>query len=211
VKEHKSIVNSCMPGNRGSHLLVTGSDDNTVKLFDIRIKHSQATFDAEYSVCAVTFNSDNNQIFSAGIDNVIKVWDLRRQSMLFSLEGHTDTVTGLSLSPDGNFLLSNSMDNSLRSWDIRPFSAGDRCTAIYTGHQHSFEKNLLRCSWSPDGSRISAGSADRFVYVWDVVSRRVLFKLPGHSGSVNEVAFHPKEPIIASASSDKKIYMGELL
>ena len=35
----------------------------------------------------------------------------------------------------------------------------------------------------------------RFVYVWDTVSRRILYKLPGHKGTVNGVHFHPKEPI----------------
>ena len=35
-------------------------------------------------------------------------------------------------------------------------------------------------------------------------------ELPGHSGSVNEAVFHPQEPIVASAGSDKQIYVGEL-
>jgi len=56
-------------------------------------------------------------------------------------------------------------------------------------------KNLLRCAWSPDGSKVSAGSADRYVYIWDANTRRILYKLPGHNGSVNDVDFHPKEPI----------------
>lgn len=34
--------------------------------------------------------------------------------------------------------------------------------------------------------------------------------LPGHSGCVNSVVFHPKENVIASGSSDKSIYFGEL-
>lgn len=59
----------------------------------------------------------------------------------------------------------------------------------------SLSQNLLRCAWSPDGSRVAAGSGDRFVYVWDTTSRRVVYKLPGHAGSVNEVDFHPTEPI----------------
>lgn len=80
----------------------------------------------------------------------------------------------------------------------------------------------------------------RLVYIWDSVTRQVIYKLPGHtgvyytalshslpclpfaltivclvcvrasSGTVNEVAFHPDEPIIASCSSDKKIYLGEI-
>ncbi len=56
-------------------------------------------------------------------------------------------------------------------------------------------QNLLKCAWSPDGSKVTAGSADRFVYIWDTTSRRILYKLPGHAGSVNEVDFHPTEPI----------------
>lgn len=48
------------------------------------------------------------------------------------------------------------------------------------------------------------------VNIWDASSRKLLYKLPGHNGSVNDVAFHPKEPIVASASSDKNIFLGEL-
>ena len=54
---------------------------------------------------------------------------------------------------------------------------------------------LLRCSWSHDGRKVAAGSADRFVNIWDTTSRHILYKLPGHNGSVNTVEFHPKEPI----------------
>uniref|UniRef100_A0A8D0J262 Small nuclear ribonucleoprotein U5 subunit 40 n=2 Tax=Sus scrofa TaxID=9823 RepID=A0A8D0J262_PIG len=99
---------------------------------------------------------------------------------------------------------------AVRVWDVRPFAPKERCVKIFQGNVHNFEKNLLRCSWSPDGSKIAAGSADRFVYVWDTTSRRILYKLPGHAGSINEVAFHPDEPIILSASSDKRLYMGEI-
>ncbi len=58
-----------------------------------------------------------------------------------------------------------------------------------------FFQNLLRVAWSPDGSKIAAGSGDRFVYVWDTTTRRIVYKLPGHAGSVNEVDFHPTESI----------------
>ncbi len=57
---------------------------------------------------------------------------------------------------------------------------------------------------------MTAGSADRMVYIWDAGTRRLLYKLPGHTGSVNEAVFHPSEPIVGSAGSDKQIYLGEL-
>jgi Prp8 binding protein len=72
-------------------------------------------------------------------------------------------------------------------------------------------QNLLKVSWSPDGERIAAGSADKFVYVWETASRKLMYKLPGHLGSVNEVDFHPIEPIISSCSSDRRIYLGEIV
>jgi WD40 repeat protein len=58
--------------------------------------------------------------------------------------------------------------------------------------------------------QVTCGSADRMVYVWDTASRRMLYKLPGHSGSVNEAVFHPSEPILGSGSSDRQIFLGEL-
>ena len=58
--------------------------------------------------------------------------------------------------------------------------------------------------------QVTAGSADRMVYIWDAATRGLLYKLPGHTGSVNEASFHPTQPIIGSASSDKTVYLGEL-
>lgn len=60
--------------------------------------------------------------------------------MLYKLKGHTDTITGLSLSPDGSYILSNAMDNTLKIWDVRPFAPYERCVKILSGHQHNFEK-----------------------------------------------------------------------
>ncbi|CAL1287098.1 unnamed protein product, partial [Larinioides sclopetarius] len=210
LKGHSSYINSCCPARRGPQLICSASDDCTVKVWDSRKRGALHSFQDTYQVTAVTFNDTAEQIISGGIDNVIKVWDMRKTGVLYKMVGHSDTITGLALSPDGSYILSNSMDNTLRIWDIRPFAPQERCVKIIQGHQHNFEKNLLKCSWSPDGSKITAGSADRFVYIWDTASRRILYKLPGHNGSVNEVNFHPKEPIVMSCSSDKQIYLGEI-
>lgn len=210
MAEHDSFVNSCCPLRRGPPLVVSGSDDGTSKVWDLRVKRSVQTLPEKYQVCAVAFADAGDQVYTGGIDNTVKVWDLRKEEVSFTLEGHTDTVTGMRLSPDGTHLLTNAMDNTLRMWDMRPYAAENRCTKVFTGHQHNFEKNLLKCDWSPDGTKVTAGSADRMVYIWDAASRHLLYKLPGHTGSVNEAVFHPDEPIIASCSSDKQIFLGEL-
>jgi Prp8 binding protein len=113
-------------------------------------------------------------------------------------------------SPDGTTLLTNSMDMTLIAWDVRPFVTGNRFSKQFEGAQHNLEKTLLKCSWSPDGEMVTCGSSDHVVHIWDVPTMEELYHLPGHAGSVNEVAFHPTEPIIGSAGSDKQIYLGEL-
>jgi Prp8 binding protein len=200
-------------------------------------------------------------MFTGGIDNVIRSWDLRalglgpltanrttlpmpwewergssaqagtgaeieQETMI--LQGHGDTITGLALSPDGMSLLSNSMDATLRLWDIRPFSAAPgRLLSVLGGHRHGAEKNLLRCSFSPPGLRIvkgaedvgsggrivslvAAGSADRNVHLWNLDTGTPAYVLGGHSASVNCVAFHPFQPVVASASSDRCVLVGEI-
>jgi len=207
---HQTFVNSCDIARRGPQMLCSGSDDGTVRFWDSRKKIPLHTLQSNFQVTACCFSDASDQIMSGGIDNDIKVWDLRRYELLYTMRGHTDTVTGMKLSPDGSYLLTTAMDNTVIIWDVRPFAPHERCVKIFQGNQHVFEKNLLRCAWSPDGGRVSAGSGDRFVYIWDTTSRRIVYKLPGHAGSVNEVDFHPIESIVASGSSDKRIYLGEI-
>jgi len=212
LQNHKSIVNSVAVA-KDKHLAASASDEGISYIWDARSKQPAFTIREKHPMLSVALSASGqaDRLFVSGIDPDIHMYDLRHpQQSSMTLSGHVDSVTGISLSPDGSHLLSNSMDQTLRMWDIRPYAGGDRCVKFFMGHVHNFEKNLLRCSWSPDSSKVAAGSADRFVYVWDAASGRVLYKLPGHAGSVNEVVFHPQEPIIASASSDRNIYLGEM-
>lgn len=111
LKGHSSIVNSIHPSRR-SQLLCSASDDCTIKLWDTRKRNLAASFHDKYQFTAITFNDSSDQIIVSGIENALKVYDLRKNDILFTMQGHFDTVTGLSLSPDGSYVLSNSMDNS---------------------------------------------------------------------------------------------------
>eukprot|EP00347_Sterkiella_histriomuscorum_P007142 403350108 len=181
LKGHTAVVNSVDCQKIGSEILVSGSDDYSVKLWDARVRNHISSYELNYQITSVC---------------------------------HTDTVTGISLSKNGNFLVSNSMDNTVKVWDIRPYIQDNddskRCQNTLFGISHNFEKNLLRCAWNHDSTQVTAGSGDRFVCVWDVESGKMTQRLGGHHGSVNEVAFHPERDIIASASSDKTLYLGEL-
>lgn len=70
---HSSVVNSCCPVTKGPTLVVSGSDDSTVKLWDIRHKRAVKTFENNYQVTAVCFSGDSNHVISGGLDGQIKV------------------------------------------------------------------------------------------------------------------------------------------
>lgn len=103
-----------------------------------------------------------------------------------------------------------------------------------TGAPAGFEQTLIRCAWTKHdgGQRIAVGGGDRTVTVWEVETGKVLYKLPGHKGTVTSVDFHPRyviiltrfsisrgkladwyafrEPIILTGSKDTNMLLGEL-
>lgn len=209
MEEHEVFVNTCCPIKKGPPLIISGADDGSIRIWDFRINKSSQTMWAYYPVTTVSSLQIVDIFYSGGIDNNIKIWDLRKGKVVQILYGHCDMITSLRISPNATYLLSNSMDNTLRIWNLRTYAMKNRSKIIFTGHFHTSEKNLLKCDWSNDGSYVSGGSGDCKVYIWEVESKKVVCKLPGHSDSVNEVVFHPNKPIIGSCSSDKYIHIGK--
>jgi Prp8 binding protein len=229
---HEEIINCLDISKRGQELLVSGSDDSYIGIWDPRQKDAVDFLGTDFPITAVALSEAGNEIYSGSIDNDIKVWDIRKQAVVYTMVGHTDTITSLQVSPDSQTLLSNSHDSTVRTWDIRPFAPTDRHVKTYDGAPAGLEKNLIRASWDPKGDKIAAGSGDRSVVVWDVKSGKLLYKLPGHKGTVNDVRFSPNdEPIgklspiipfllylifwltiatVVSCSSDRNLLLGEL-
>jgi len=225
---HEEVINCLDVSRRGQELLLSGSDDGCIGIWDPRQKAAVDYIETDFPITAVALAEQGHEIYSGGIDNDIKVWDARKMEVVYTMTGHGDTITSLVVSPDSQTLLSNSHDSTVRTWDIRPFAPVDRAMQTYDGAPAGFEKNLIRASWSPKGDKIGAGSGDRTVVIWDTRSAKLLYKLPGHKGTVNDVRFSPtEEPIstyyfhswgphltndaeVVSGSTDRNILLGEL-
>ena len=140
MKGHQNVVNAIdtlrRPGSL-SELVVSGSDDFTVKLWDDRVRNFVASYELDYQITSVEFSRGaflGDYVFFGGLDNSIKALNLKKNQIEFTLMGHMDTVTGLSVSQDGKHLVSNSMDNTVRVWDVRPFIKGhdDSARCLHT-------------------------------------------------------------------------------
>lgn len=55
----------------------------------------------QYQVTAVCLSRDDNQVMSGGIDNDIKVFDVRKLDIAYTMTGHNDTVTGANVCGSG--------------------------------------------------------------------------------------------------------------
>jgi len=193
---HEEIVNTLDISKRGEELLLSGSDDGSIGIWDPRTKNAADYIETEFPITAVAISEAGNEIYSGGIDNDIKVWDIRKKAVVYSMLGHRDTVTSLRLSPDSQSLLSYAMDSTARTWDIRPFAPTERHIRTFDGAPTGIEKNLIRASWGADGKQLAAGGGDGTVVVWSSDDGKLLYKLPGHKGTVNCAEFSPgKDPI----------------
>ena len=217
LRHHTDIVNTVAAASHDPHLFVSASDDGYLLLHDTRaLKRYTAAYAHNYPIFASAFSTAasglSGCVYHAGLDSVVYCHDLRALSRpLYSIECHADSVTGIALSADDTLLASHSMDGTIALCNVQPYTPHpSRLLAQYRSTAHDHERNLLRCSLSPDSALLSGGSADRVVSVWECASGEVRWRLPGHKGCVNSFVFHPTEPVIASASNDKRIFVGEL-
>ena len=62
--------------------------------------------------------ADGKLAVSASEDNTLKVWDLETGRALRTLEGHSDSVSGVAVTADGKRAVSASGDKTLKVWDL---------------------------------------------------------------------------------------------
>ena len=102
-------------------LLITGSRDQTIKLFDMPQIAEQRTLKGHTAwVRALAVSPDSKVLISAGDDNTIRFWDLSNGRCFRTIKSHSAGVRGLSLSPDGRRLASASWDRTVKLWEGGP-------------------------------------------------------------------------------------------
>ncbi len=159
---HSDWVNSVAFSPDGKQLL-TGSEDNTLKLWDAGTGLLLRTFGGHTGTArSVSFVPGGKQILSGSGDR-LKLWDAVSGRLLRTFEGHSDFVSSIAVSPDGTRVLSGGADNAAKLWDL---STGKELLTLK--HDHP----VYVVAFSPDGKRVLTLS-DK-VNIWETVSGKLL-------------------------------------
>jgi len=102
-------------------LLVSGSDDKTIKVWDVAARSARRTLKGHLAeVVCVAASPDGRWLASGSSDHVVKLWEIKTGLLRADLRGHSESVTGIGFSPNGKLLASGSNDRTVRLWHVPP-------------------------------------------------------------------------------------------
>jgi WD40 repeat protein len=106
--------------------LVTGSEDDTARLWDLAAKDPAAASIVlrghEDTIWCVAISPDGWWLVTGSADKTARLWDLTAKAPAAApvvLRGHENTIWCVAVSPDGRWIVTGSWDKTARLWPVR--------------------------------------------------------------------------------------------
>uniref|UniRef100_A0A673MBW6 WD repeat-containing protein 5-like n=1 Tax=Sinocyclocheilus rhinocerous TaxID=307959 RepID=A0A673MBW6_9TELE len=148
------------------NLLVSASDDKTLKIWDMNSGKCLKTLKghSNYVFCC-NFNPQSNLVVSGSVSTQtdefsVRIWDVKTEKCLKTLPAHSDPVSAVHFNRDGSLIVSSSYDGLCRLRD----TASGQCLKTLIDDDNppvSFVK------FSPNGKYILAATLDNTLKLWD--------------------------------------------
>jgi WD40 repeat protein len=204
IRAHRAEVMGCFFSPNGQWLFTT-SEDMTFKRWDAGLKRKPLVFSGHTAtVWACCVSKQSGLIASVSGDKTIKLWNARTGRPLSTLTGHSDAVLTCAFISGGDRLVTSSWDGTIRIWDVSGFHFDDaERKPLERPIRKDRDKNVwLSCGFSPDGSKMVAGSEDD-LRLWDAHTGSLLGSYGPHSDYVRNCDFSPNGRwLFSSAASD---------
>ena len=160
---------TCMAFSPDNHWVVTGSNDSTARLWDLKAADPAAQpvvlKGHEKGVNAVAFSPDNRWVVTGSDDTTARLLDLKAAdpaAQPIVLKGH-EAVTAVAFSPDNRWVVAGSGDRTARLWDLKATDPAVQ-PVVLTGH----EDRVTAVAISPDNRWVVTGSDDSTARLWDL-------------------------------------------
>ena len=213
--------------------LASGSQDNTVKLWDVQTGGVVKTFYGHTDfVWSVSISADCTRIASGSEDHTIRLWDIQTGECpcVINQEGRVEHVSFFPTDPQH---LLSICEDKVRQWDIDGHQIGH----TYDGSHVAFSSDGTQsvscykgavkvqnpssgvivtefqtdndapecCCFSPDSRLIAVACGDT-AYVWDITSStpNLIETFTGHTMDITSLVFSSPSSLI-SASFDQSI------
>lgn len=198
LSSHVGTVNSVTFSPDGK-TLVSGSDDSTVKTWEISgwqqiASHEPVSLQVPFPVTEVTFAPDGQLIAAAG-QHVI-LYDAIYQTEI-AIFPHSAWIWSAAFSPDGHLLASGDHDGIVRIWNVRE----RRIVAQLEGHSAA----VGSLKFSPDSRTLVSGGNDDLINLWEVSNWERLGTIP-NNGAVYAVDFSRDEHALAASGWEVSLW-----
>jgi hypothetical protein len=155
-------------------------------------------------VADLHFSADGRQIVALFTDGTMLTRPIGGGAVNRSAYQPRERDANIFSSPDQAHFIKRTLEHTAlvqRSKDHQPVSR-------LQGHADT----IHAAAFSPDGTKVATGSADKSAIVWDLISGKPLIALKGHGGSVHAVKFSPSGRYILTGGADKtaKLWSAEV-
>lgn len=191
---HSDKINALAVSLDGK-VLVTGSSDKTVRIWEVFTGKQTLTFQGHLGwVTAVAIRPDGKQVASGGEDGSVRLWPLADADEHRAAVDAQAPLWSAAYSPDGSKLASGGADKIIRVYDANVKSAKP-----LTGHKRA----VTAVAFYGNDKLVSAGG-DALVKFWDIGAGTAT-DLKGHESAVLAVAVDEPTKLLVSGSVDRSV------
>lgn len=205
--------------HREGKWMFTGSEDKTIKIWDLRAPNCQREYECTAPVNTVVLHPNQAELISGDQQGNIRVWDLTANTCSRELVPAGDvSIRSLSVSSDATRLAAANNAGACFIWRLSN-PPPDPVTGALSNDGVEFEplrrlqahdNYILKVSISPDGSKLATTSADQTVKLWSMSDFSLLRTLSGHQRWVWDGVFSHDSDFLVTASSDHSLRLWDL-
>jgi len=196
---HQEGVLCVSVAQKESGLLITGSADSTLKVWDITSTRCLGTLEDHSGWVTACETTSDSKLISGSYDKTLKLWDINKCMKIKSLRGHKGAISCIS-NADTNIVISGSYDNTINVWDTR----NSKPSITLFGHQQP-----IMCLVASDAYKVISGSRDTNIRIWDIRTSTSISILSGHSDWIKCLEWDNAD-LLLSGSSDGRVKVWSL-